>query len=326
MGRHPKLALTAPAVKAFKSTGRTRRIADGNGLYLVATAAGSRSWVLRTIIRGKRSDVGLGSASLVSLAKAREEAHRLRSIARSGGDPLADRPNERREVPTFEAAAKQVHKAHSSTFRNEKHRRQWLASLAGVIEAFGAKRVDAVTSADILAALSPLWLKTPETSRRVLQRIRTIFDWCKAQGCRSGDNPTGGVTRALPRHRARAVHHAALPYQQVPTFTQALRQGDAGGSVRLAFEFTILCATRTSETLNATWDAIDLQGQTWLIPAQRMKAGVPHRVPLSARAVEILERAKALSGTGTYVFPGRTAKKPLFQYGVPDDLGSDETG
>ncbi len=310
MGRHPQRALNARTVQSLKATGSTQRIADGGGLYLVIAPAGSKSWVLRTNVKGKRCDIGLGSVALVSLAEARDEAHKLRKIARAGGDPLADRRKQRREVPTFEAAATLVHKAHSAAFKNEKHGKQWLSSLSAVFSAFGAKRVDSIGSADILQALSANWLKRQETSRRVLQRIRVVFDWCKAQGYCAGDNPTEGLTKVLPRQKTTQVHHAALPFQQVPAFVHGLREADAGESVRLAFEFTILCATRTSETLNATWDEIDVEGKTWTIPGERMKAGVEHRVPLSARAIEILERAKAI-GAATHVFPGRTPKKPL---------------
>jgi len=310
-GRHPHYALTAKAVKALKSSGHTKRLGDGGGLYLFAAPSGTKSWVLRTVVKGKRCDIGLGSVDLVSLAEARDEALRLRKIARAGGDPLAERRQSRRTVPTFEGAAKEVHAAHSASFKNEKHAKQWLASLGDVFTAFGAKRVDAIASADILAALNPQWLKRPETSRRVLQRVRIVFQWCKAQGYCSGDNPTDGVTNVLPKHKAAPVHHAALPFQDVASFIRSLRDADAAEVVKLAFEFTILCATRTSETLNATWDEVDLKAKTWTIPAERMKAGVAHRVPLSDRAVEILKRAETLSEGGPYVFPGRSAKKPL---------------
>jgi hypothetical protein len=143
-GQHPHNALAAKTVQAFKSTGRTRRIADGGGLYLVIAYGGSKSWVLRTVVKGKRCDIGLGGVDLVSLAEARDEARRLRRIARAGGDPLAERRRSRRTVPTFEAAAKEVHTAHSASFKNEKHQKQWLASLGGVFSAFGAKHVDAI--------------------------------------------------------------------------------------------------------------------------------------------------------------------------------------
>lgn len=214
-------------------------------------------------------------------------------------------------MPTFEAAATDVHTAHAASFKNEKHRKQWLASLGDVFAAFDSKRVDAITSADILAALSPHWLKRPETSRRVLQRVRVVFEWCKAQGYCVGDNPTQGLTKVLPKQRAAKGHHAALPYQELPVFLHALKEADSGEVVKLALEFTILCASRTSETLNATWAEIDLEAKSWIIPGQRMKAGIEHRVPFSPRCIKILERATALSDGGPYVFPGRSPKKPL---------------
>ena len=229
-GRHPHKALTARAVSTTTEPGR---YADGGGLYLLVAPAGSKSWMLRTVVKRRRCDIGLGGVELVSLADAREEARRLRRIARLGGDPLAERRQERRAVPSFEDAATSVHTAHAASFKNEKHRKQWLSSLDGVFSAFGSKRVDAITSADILAALSPNWLKRPETSRRVLQRVRAIFEWCKAQGFCSGDNPTQGLTKVLPKQRAAKGHHAALPYQALPTFLHALRDADSELSRRL---------------------------------------------------------------------------------------------
>ena len=306
--RHPRHALTVRTVQAFIAKGKTRRLADGGGLYIVAAPGGSTSWVLRTVVRGKRCDLGLGSATVVSLAEAREAAHSLRKIARAGGDPMAERRQLRRETPTFESAATQVHAAHSKAFKNKKHSKQWLSSLQPVFSAFGNKRVDVITSADVLAAVTPRWLSHPETSRRVLQRIKVVLDWSKAQGFCGGDNPTVGITKVLPKQKASKVHHASLPYQQVPSFISDLRTTAASEAVRLAFEFTILCATRTTETLNARWDEIDFGTKSWAIPAARMKTGRDHRVPFSVRAVEILERAKALSDGGPYVFPGRYPK------------------
>ncbi len=309
--RHPQKALTARAVQTAKAGDRARRIADGGGLYLFVAPGGAKSWVLRTVVKGKRCDLGLGSVTLVSLAEAREEARRLRRIARTGGDPLAERRHGLRPVPSFAEAARQVHASHAATFKNEKHRKQWLSSLAGVISTCGSKRVDAITSADMLSALTPQWLKRPETSRRVLQRLRVIFDWCKAQGYCAGDNPTEGLTKVLPKHRATKAHHAALPYPEVPAFLRALRESNASVLVKLAFELTVLSATCTSETLLATWSEVDLSTQTWTSPGERMKAGVEHRVPLSSRCVEILIEAQSLAEGSHYVFPGRSGTKPL---------------
>ena len=214
-------------------------------------------------------------------------------------------------MPTFDQAARQVHAAREATFRNEKHRKQWLSSLSDVLATCGSKRVDAVTSADVLSVLSQQWLDHPETARRVLQRLRVIFDWCKAQGYCAGDNPTEGLTKVLPKHRATKAHHAALPYPEVPAFLRALRESNASVLVKLAFELTVLSATRTAETLLATWSEVDLSTQTWTIPGERMKAGVEHRVPLSSRCVEILIEAQSLAEGSHYVFPGRSGTKPL---------------
>lgn len=304
--RHPHKALTAKEVQAIREPGRH---ADGGGLYLLVAPGGSKSWMLRTVVMGTRRDIGLGSLTLVSLAEAREEARRLRKIARDDGDPLAER--RRRKVPTFESAAKDVHASHGAAFKNEKHRKQWLSSLHGAFKTLGPKPVDAISTADVLAALNPIWLKRPETARRVLQRIRVIMDWCKAQGYLAGDNPTLGITKVLPKHRDTQKHHAALPYQDVPAFLRDLHASDTGLTVKLAFELTILCATRTSETLSAVWDEIDFKTKTWTIPASRMKAGAEHRVPLPQRAIEILREAEGLSSGSRYVFPGRDGEKPL---------------
>jgi integrase len=307
-GKHPEKALSSTGVRALSEAGR---YIDGNGLYLEVDASGAKRWTLRTVIHGRRCDVGLGGLALVSLAQAREEAARLRRIARAGGDPLSERRRERQVVPTFEAAARQVHEAQSKSFRNPKHAAQWITSLATyVFPVFGERRVDHIESADVLKALSPIWLEIPETARRVRQRMKAVFDWARASGHRSGDNPVEGVSKVLPRHNGQQEHFAALPYVKVPAFVQSLRDYE-GVSTRLAFEFLILAASRTSEVLKAKWNEFDLEAKTWVIPADRMKAKREHRVPLSARCIEILEGAKEIADGGQYVFPGRVLGKPL---------------
>lgn len=301
--------LNAVRVRSLKAPGR---YGDGNGLYLVIEPSGARRWVLRTVVKGKRCDIGLGSARLVPLAEARDEATRLRRIARAGGDPLAERRRERLTVPTFRVAAETVHASHAAAFRNAKHRAQWLASLkADVFPVFGDRLVNEIESGDVLKALSPIWTTKPETARRLKQRIKVVFDWAKASGFRTGDNPVDGVTKVLPKVRPVASHHAALPYAQVPAFLEALREADAAEPTKLAFEFLILTAARTSEVIGARWEEIGLDAKTWTIPAARIKAGREHRVPLSPRCVELLERAQAIADGGPYVFPGRSPKAPL---------------
>jgi integrase len=176
---------------------------------------------------------------------------------------------------------------------------------------FGDRPVHTIDSGDVLEALTPIWTTTPETARRVKQRIKTVFDWAKASGYRHGDNPVDGVTKALPKVRRTEQHHAALPYAQVPAFLEKLRAAQALESARLAFEFLILTATRTNEVILAKWEEIDRDAASWTIPAARMKAHREHVVPLSPRCLEILERAEAIAGDSSYVFPGRRAKRPL---------------
>jgi integrase len=309
-GRHPDKRLSAAHIRTLTAPGRH---ADGNGLYLIVDPTGGKRWILRTVVKGKRCDIGLGGLALVSLADAREDALRLRKIARAGGDPLVERRRRRRVVPTFAEAATQVHAAHGTTFRNAKHRAQWLASLkADVFPVFGNHQVDAIESADVLRALSPIWTLKPETARRLKQRIKVVLDWAKASGYRAGDNPVDGITKVLPKPRAVTAHHAALPYANVPAFIEMLREADAAEGTRLGFELLILTATRTSEVLGARWDEFDLETATWIIPGLRMKAGLEHRVPLTARTMDILRRAKALNNGSPYVFSSsRTPDRPL---------------
>lgn len=308
-GRHPQQRLTAVHVRSIKKPGR---YADGNGLYLFVDKNGAKRWIWRGVVRGKRCDLGVGPVALVSLADARAEAVKLKTLAWKGGDPLAERRREKRPMLTFREAAKQVHAAHAATFKNEKHKAQWLASLeADVFPVFGDRLVDAIDSADVLKALGSIWTTKPETARRLKQRIKVVMDWAKASGYRTGDNPVEGVARVLPRHKTQQNHHAALPYAEVPAFVQAVRAADANDVTKLAFEFLILTAARTSEVLGARWDEIDLESETWTIPGLRIKAGREHRVPLSSRCVEILKQAQSLSDGGALVFPGRAPKVPL---------------
>jgi len=309
VGKHPDKALSPIKARTESTPGR---YADGNGLYLVVEPSGSRHWILRTVVNKKRRDIGLGSFQLISLAEAREEARRMRKIARGGGDPLAERRAERRVTPTFETAATTVHESLKESWENPKHSAQWITTLRDyAFPFFGQKQIDQIESADVLKALSPIWIKKQETARRVLQRIRSVFDWAKASGYRSGDNPVDGITKVLPKQNAVSTHHAALPYVGISKFIKALRKTDAGAPARLALEFTILTAARTNESLGAPWEEIDIKKKTWTIPANRMKAKLEHRVPLSSRCIAILKEARALSDGKSYIFPGRVDGKPL---------------
>jgi len=307
-GRHPQHRLTAVSVRAKTTPGR---YADGNGLYLEVDPSGAKRWLWRGVVRGRRRDLGLGSVTLVPLLDARKHALDYRRDARVGKDPKPARSN--RTVPTFRDAAKTVHAEHAEGFRNDNHKGEWLSSLERyAFPIIGSRSVDAIDSSEILKVLSPVWLKKPETARRVRQRIALIFDWARAHQFRTADNPVNGLLDVLPKHRDEAVHHAALPYAKLPAFLETLRAADAvHASVRLAFELLILTATRTNETLGARWEEVDLDAAVWTIPGERMKSGRDHRIPLSTRVVEIFTAARALAGKSPYVFPGRSKQKPL---------------
>ncbi|MFD1703462.1 tyrosine-type recombinase/integrase [Methylopila henanensis] len=264
-GRHPDKALTALGVRALKEPGR---YADGNGLYLVVDPSGSKRWLLRTVAQGRRRDMGLGSASLVSLAEARELAVRHRKIAREGGDPIQARKSEKVAVPTFAEAVEQVHADHTPGWRNDKHAAQWINTLRTyAIPLIGDRLVNSIETPDILTVLSPIWLTKPETARRVRQRLKVILDWAKTAGHRSGENPVLGVDRGLPKQPKKSGHHKALPYGQTPAFVKALRMQNATVRTKLAFEFLILTAARTGEVLGATWSEVDQAAKVWTIPA-----------------------------------------------------------
>ena len=315
MPKHPHNALSPIAIRNKTEPGR---YADGNGLYLLVDPSGAKRWILRTVIHSKRTDMGLGSVRLVSLAEARKRAAEHRGVARDGGDPIALRREYSRTVPTFKEAAEAVHAAHSESWNNAKHHDQWINTLTTyVFPELASKRVNLINSADVLRVLTPIWLATPETARRVRQRIGTVLDWAKAAGHRSGDNPVQGIAKGLPKQTERRGHFAALPYADVPAFVTALRASGAGDIAQLAFEFLILNASRTGEVLGAKWSEIDTAKALWTIPAERMKSKLEHRVPLSRRSLEILKAASAAHPNANsnpnagFIFAGRKPSEPL---------------
>jgi integrase len=307
--RHPHKTLSSLRVNSIVTPGR---YGDGNGLYLVVDPSGAKRWVLRTIVQGKRRDIGLGGLRLVSLAEARTKAQEYRKLARDGGNPLEARRKERANVPTFAEAAQTTLEQHRAGWRNEKHAAQWMASLKlHVFPVLGEKRVDHIETADVLRALSPIWLSKPETARRVRQRISGILDWAKAAGHRSGDNAMEGVAKGLPRQSEKRGHFSAIPYEDVPKFVCKLRQFPTSQFARLAFEFLILTAARTNEVLKAEWCEVDFNKKVWTIPASRMKAGREHRVPIAQRALILLRSAREISDGSEFIFSGRSVGEPM---------------
>jgi integrase len=296
---------------------------DGGGLYLRVTGDGAKNWVFRFMLNGRARWMGMGPLHTVNLAEARKRAaeHRLRR--HDGIDPIDARRAERlrarldaAKAITFMECADGYIKAHRAGWRNGKHAAQWGATLATYAEpVIGSLSVQAIDATLVLKVLEPIWTEKPETAGRVRGRIEVILDWAKVRGYRTGENPArwrGHLDKLLPaRGKVRRVeHHAALPYAELPGFLVALREQE--GIAARALEFVILTAARTGEVIGARWNEIDLLEKTWIVPAERMKAGREHRVPLSARALAILEEMQARRhGDEGFVFPGGKSGKPL---------------
>lgn len=299
--------LTATSVKAVKEPGR---YGDGNGLFLFVSPTGSKSWIVRVQKDGRRRDFGLGSASKVPLALARERAGVVRHQLESGIDPVAER-RKAAGVPTFREAAKAVHAEHKGGWKNLKHRDQWLSSLdTYAFPAFGEKAVSVIGPADVRDALAAIWLTKPETARRLRQRVITVIDWAVAKGYRDGPLATAVIDKALPKQRAKPKHHRALSYTDIPDFMAQLRERETVG--RLALEAAILTAARSGEVRLAEWKEVDLDSGTWTIPALRMKAGREHVVPLSPEAIELFNRMKKYRREDSeLVFSGARRGRPL---------------
>ena len=301
MGSRTLNRLSATQVAKLKVPGRH---ADGGGLYLFIDGSGRRRWIFMYTRAGKRTELGLGSARDLSLANARNEAAALRAILASGGDPKAERAKDDC-VPTFGESADTYVETMRPSWRNAKHAAQWTMTLTRYAEPIRAKPVDEISTQHVLDVLQPLWQRTPETAERLRGRIENVLDAAKARGHRSGENPArwrGHLDQLLPkRQRLSRGHHKALPYDALPAFMADLRNRDAIAA--RALEFLILTAARSGEVLGAKLDEIDLEKKVWIIPAERMKAGREHRVPLSPRAIEIVDAMQAL-GRGPNLFPG----------------------
>ena len=292
--------LTDRGIRSLKTPGRHP---DGDTLYLVVSRSGYRSWIQRLVIRGRRHDMGLGPFPAVSLAEARQRAHNNRVLARSGGDPMSDKQAAAR-VPSFETLARQHIAENSSSWRNLKHRAQWLTTLeVYAFPSLGGLRVHEITRRHVIETLTPIWTSKPETAKRVRQRIRSVMD--RAVAMEYVDyNPAGDAINAALARQPRAVaHHRALPYGELPAALRAARDSGAGTAAKLAFEMLALTACRSGEVRRMTWDEVNLQEATWTIPGTRMKAGRPHRAPLSPRALAILGEARRLDNGSGLVFP-----------------------
>jgi len=303
--------LTAAGVNAQKKPGR---YGDGQGLWLQVSPAGTKSWLFRFTQEGKARQMGLGPVHTVSLAEARQKALECRKQLLEGADPIEARNGARARARvaaakgvTFSQCAERYIAAHEIAWKNDKHRAQWRSTLTTYCDpVFGTLPVAAIDTGLVLKVLEPIWSAKPETATRVRGRIETVLDWATVRGYRAGENPArwrGHLDKLLPSRAkvARVNHHAALPYRELPAFMEALRAREGIGA--RALEFAILTAARTGEVIGATWAEIDLAERVWTIPAERMKGGREHRVPLTDPAVELLKALPREDGT-EFVFLG----------------------
>jgi integrase len=267
--------------------------------------------VLRFTLRGKPKEMGLGSAASVPLVDAREKAASARRKIAQGLNPIDERKRDG-GIPSFGEMADDVRETLSAGFRSQKHKAQWKSTLETYAAPLRAKPVDTIATDDVLAVLKPIWITKAETASRVRGRIEKVLDAAKAKGFRDGENPArwrGHLDHLLPRPSKLARgHHAAMPYEDVAAFIAKLRKREA--SAALALELCILTAARSGEILRMQWSEIDLDKKIWTVPANRMKAGREHRVPLSSRALAILRQLEKLKA-GEFVFPGQARNKPL---------------
>jgi integrase len=309
----PKKAkgLTARQVETMKTPGDH---ADGNGLYMRVKPSGMKTWLFRYQVNGHRHAMGLGSTRLKSLAQAREKSYELALKISDGIDPIQERKVlERKTSITFMDAAARYIKVMRPSWKNVKHAQQWQNTLDKYCIPIADLPVDKIDSYLVMQCLEPIWAVIPETASRIRGRMEKILDWSRVNGYREGENParwSGHLDQSLPRKtKIRTVKgHASMPYTELPQFWPVLNLLQGLGA--RALEFTILTACRTSEVLNAKWQEIDEPSQIWTIPAERMKAGKEHRVPLSNATLSLLNALKNQQ-RGDLIFPGQKRNHSL---------------
>ena len=289
---------------------------DGNNLYLQIAPSGAKSWSFRFMIRGRAREMGLGPVALMSLAEARMRAIECRRLLLDGIDPIEHRQTQREAKTvrgkTFATCAEAYIEAHQAGWSNAKHAGQWRATLATyAYPVFAETPVGAIDLDLVVKALKPIWTDKPETASRLRGRIESILDYATTQGWRQGDNPArwkGFLENLLPAKGriARVAHHPALKWRDLPSFMAELAQQE--GVAARALAFTILTASRSGETIGATWSEIDLAAKIWTIPEWRLKKRQgDHRVPLTDPVLAILATMRAAAGTpapAAFVFPG----------------------
>ena len=300
--KRPKM-LSATFVRNVSQPGRYGEGRGGFGLSLVVRTRRNgrlaKTWAQRLPIDGKITNVGLGSWPVVTLKEARDKALANRRAVEQGRDPRRQGVS---GVPTFAEAAEAVIKVRAPTWKNGgRSEENWRKSIADyALPKLGHMPMDTITSSDVLAVVEPIWSEKTATAKRLLQRISKVMAWGITKGHRK-DNPATAVEAALPRIDTGKVHYQALPHAEVGAALHTIRAAGVWEPRKLAVEFLVLTATRSNEVRGARWDEID--GATWTIPAERMKKGLPHRVPLAPRALAVLEAARAYDDKSGLVFP-----------------------
>lgn len=326
MPREPRKELGAAQVAAIWRRG-TNHVGGVRGLILNVTMYGSRSWVLRYQVAGKRRDLGLGSYPSVTLAEAREAARTARAKLAQGIEPIEDARRAKARLVlevhtgmTFGEAAKRFITSHEKGWKSAKHAQQWQRSLdMYAAPVLGKVPVRDISLAMVLKVLEPIWVSKTETATRLRGRIESIIDWAIARGYRTDSNPArwkGLLDKLLPAPGkvTKTTHFQALPYAQLPAFMNQLMVQEGMGAK--ALQFVILTAARSGEVRGATWEEVDLADRMWTIPAERMKASKPHRVPLSDAALALLQEMKALAlaagrtNGNAYLFPSPNSRDP----------------
>ncbi|MXY63808.1 MAG: DUF4102 domain-containing protein [Gammaproteobacteria bacterium] len=298
--------LKASQLAGLKKPGM-HRVADS--LYLRIAPGGSKQFVQRLMVHGKRKDIGLGGYPATSLSEAKDKAVQNRAAVLDGNDPVADRRAIRKalvrkaNVPTFRKIADEVYNLKCETWKSASPRHMWQTYIPRyVLPVIGDIPVDRIDRTHTLEILLPLWAAKPSIGRNVRQNLKAVFEYAMSHG-HIDHNPAGEVINgALPSQKAKTQHFDAIPWKDVPAAIEGVRNTESPDTVRAALEFIILTAARQAEALGATWAEID--GDTWVIPASRMKTGKEHRVPLSPAAMSILESMKPYGDETGIIFPG----------------------
>lgn len=309
--------LTALKVARLSKPGR---YADGKGLYLQITKALVKSWIFRYERDGKERYMGLGATHTVGLAEAREQAREARVCLSGGKDPLGVRnalvvasKAEQLSNLDFDRCAADYIKSHREAWKNEKHQKQWEASLRTYVSPhLGKLYVRRIDTPLVLKVLQPIWKTKTETASRIRERLERVLSWAAKQGYREGENPArwhGHLEELLPKPAKlkKVKHHPALRYRETGTFFEELRLQKGIGA--RALELTVLTASRTGEVLGAKWDEIDFKARVWVVSPERMKNSKEHRIPLADAALDILKKLRGLHPL--LVFPGAREDKTL---------------